>query len=151
MAIGPTKPPTIYQLDSTRPSGFASHTPTDFAWRHERGGSISWPGFVKPQPTPLNLSDGKIEIYIGALATPDIITISFFHCTRRASRFPGRSDRFDLKTGDLYSTIRKVGRRRQVTFTAPRWKGRIMRLTISYSNNGQRKPSVARYLFRLSS
>lgn len=151
MAIGPTRPPTIYQQDSAFSSGFAPHTPADFAWRHEHGESISWPGFVKPHPTPLNLVNGKIEIYIGALAAPDIITVSFFYCVRRASRFPGKSDRFDLKTGDLDSKIQKAGRRRQVTFTAPRWQGQIMRLTISYSNNGRRKPSVARYLFRLSS
>lgn len=151
MAIGPTKPPAIYQQDSTSPSGFATYAPADFAWRHKHGGSSAWPGLSKPYPAPLKVIDGKLELYIGALATPDTVTVSFFRHVGAASRFPGRVDRYDLRKGDLHSAIKRVGRRRQFIFTKPRWRGCIMRLTISYSNNDQNKPSIARYFFRIVS
>lgn len=151
MAIGPSTPPTIYQADPKYPSGIATFSPADFAWRSKDGSSASWPGVSAPYPAPLVLIDGQVEFYIGALSIPDTVTVAFFHRVKRAAKFPDAVDRYDLKEGDLDAVIAKAGRRRRVSLTVPKRRGRIMRMTISYSNDGQFKPSVARYFFKIAS
>lgn len=148
MAIGPTKPPIIFH-DAYSRDGLEADFATDYVWHSATGGSVASQIHSSSSAPSLRVARGRVSFYLGAKATPDTVTVSFFRFLRWSTRPASESKVYDLRGGELDARITKAGRRRHITFRPPCWQGHIMRVTISYSNNGERQPSVASYVFRL--